>query len=771
MKNLFAFLVCCALLSALSFADEHAANAAKSDTLYSPRGIGGGGALASYSISPYSPLRFVGTDMGTLFRSLDGGKSWIPINQAQASFGSDLSLSTELGFSSDGKSVFYSDSGHDPKRSRDQGASFTAMKMDLNDQERIRYFVGDPKDAKLILCGTTEGLWISRNLGDSWSKVPGVSGSSAGTVFLDHGNHSQIFHASNSYVYESADEGKKFETFYTSPQSKIRNFTGGRDVHGTTLVLIDTNGEEACSWLKRASDASEEQKRNNIKECGFVWINHFDDEKNPGNFLQTKKDGGRFVRMAQNDSQTLYLTGGDWVRQYGSKIWISTDAGVKWNLAFQVYDWDQRPYAPWSKNKLEYSAVGLDVGWDDNAPYSFSVDPKNSSIAGGTGLYFLHTTEDKGEHWKAPFTQFADSGERLKGKRWKSTGLEVTSILRLKFHPKNTKIAYAAAADIGGLVTEDGGESFRISKAKYNTNYDYAFDPAKPDWVYAASGARHDFPLNLNTPIHGEGGIFVSQNRGKSWKRLTETNASFNRQFLSVAFDPIRHTLYAGSQGGGIARSSDSGKHWEWFNPGLPKGDLVIPQIEVSPKDGTAYALLTGNAPEFQNSAVTGIYRLTAGTWRLLRDTVVRPKEVDSKYPLWQFPSSFAVDFSKKEPVLWLTDIENKGAWLATGAWRSTNGGQTWTRQVQSTHPTQVTLNEKAPNEVIVSGLYDVTGKWGKGGALISRDSGASFLKNEKLPLQANLDGYTSDPAHKGQGFFQFFGGGMLYGPTFATEK
>lgn len=759
------------------------AQASVSKTLYSPRGVGGGGALSGFSISPYSDLRFVGTDMGTLFRSVDGGKNWIAVAHDQAKFDSDLEKASEVGFSSDPKVTFYANAGRDPKRSRDAGVTWASIKVPLEEEERILYWVGDSKDAKLIFCATTDGLLRSTNQGDSWTRVKNIDGRARGTSLVQDGTNKRVFHATSDEIFLSDDDGKTFRSWHTPAGTGIRAFAAGADSKGLTLAYIDTKGEQACSWAKRAGDSSEEQKKATLDECGFVWVQNGFDSK----FRQTRKEGGRFLRMADNDSQTLYVTGGNWVRQYGSKIWVSRDAGKSWNLKYQTYDWDQRPYKPWPRDKLEYSAVGLDVGWDDNVPFSFAINRRKSTEAGGTGHYFLHVTRDAGEHWNAPFTQYGDTGEPARGKRWKSTGLEVTSALRLKFHPKNSRLGYVSLADLGGYVTEDGGQTFRISKVKYNTNYDYAFDPARVDRVYAASGDRHDFPLNINTPLKGQGGIFVSDDRGRSWKRLTPDNSEFNRQFLSVAYDPIHRALYGGTQGGGIARSLDEGKTWKFFNSGFPEGERVIPQIEVDSKDGTAYALLTGDAPEYLNADETGIYRLKAGAapsiarWELLRTTVERPESVAADVKLWQFPSAFAIDWSSPDrSVLWVTDIEQKGAWLASGVWKSLNGGKTWKRMTQYTHPTAIALvgaaargvanaAKKSANSqpvVQVSGLYDVSGNWGKGGALFSLDGGKSWKKNDKFPLLANLFSFTPDPSDASKAFFLFFGGGLLHGPA-----
>lgn len=79
-------------------------------------------------------------------------------------------------------------------------------------------------------------------------------------------------------------------------------------------------------------------------------------------------------------------------------------------------------YALWPADKLEYSGVGLDVGYWDGGYYTFAVHPRNADIAGGSENFFLHLTRDGGATWQSPFTRFRDCGARSGGKRWSSTG-------------------------------------------------------------------------------------------------------------------------------------------------------------------------------------------------------------------------------------------------------------------------------------------------------------------------------------------------------------
>ena len=48
--------------------------------------------MSGLSISPWDSLHFVGTDMGTLFRSEDAGATWEPVSYLEARYTSHLDI-------------------------------------------------------------------------------------------------------------------------------------------------------------------------------------------------------------------------------------------------------------------------------------------------------------------------------------------------------------------------------------------------------------------------------------------------------------------------------------------------------------------------------------------------------------------------------------------------------------------------------------------------------------------------------------------------------
>jgi photosystem II stability/assembly factor-like uncharacterized protein len=617
-------------------------------------------------------------------------------------------------------------------------------------------------------------------MGNSWQRCGDITGLSRGSIFDYAQTPPAIYHATTTAIYKSDDGGISFTKFHQPAVPPIRSFSGGRDGSGLTLAFIDSDGENACrTWVTGNPNMTDPADRQTMYDnSGYVWIKPVGEPS----FQSTSQYGGDYIRMAENNAATIYVIGSRaWPRGYGTKVWVSQDTGATWVLAFHQYNWDVTPYAPWPADAFDYSAVGLDVGWWDDGYESFSINRRNAAITGGSGWFFLHASDDTGGHWKSPFTRFADSEPREAGKRWRSVGLEMTSCYDLKFHPVNAQLAYAGFADIHGLITEDGGQTFRITKAgNLNSFYDFAFDPGNDQVAYGAVNSLHDWPkMWYSQVLEPGGGIFRTEDKGRTWSRLTAQDFAFG--MLSVAYDPARNIIYGGSHRVGVVRSTDGGSTWEYFNNGLPAGQTpadtslpgvpgrIVGQMELNPANGNVYLLLSGDevGGTITNRAGTGIYFLdvehNSTTWVLLRGMVHRPGDVDPQYDLWWYPTAFAIDFNDPN-TLWLADMEKQGSWLATGIWKSTDRGLNWHRKLQFTHPSGITLDPLNHQKIHIGGSRSKN--WGQGGPYFSIDGGETWEKNGYLPQQNNLYSVTFDPNDLSKVFYNYFGGGIFYGPA-----
>jgi len=167
------------------------------------------------------------------------------------------------------------------------------------------------------------------------------------------------------------------------------------------------------------------------------------------------------------------------------------------------------------------------------------------------------------------------------GKTWAHIGLrDSQQIGRVLIHPKNPDVAYVAAlghpygpnAERGVYRTRDGGKSWqkvlggKDDKAGDVGAIDLAFEPGRPEVIYASLWQTRRPPWNVYPPSNGPGGgLYKSTDGGDSWQRLTAgLPAKPGRIGLAVAPSrPRRVYAMVDAEGdGGLYRSDDAGAHW-----------------------------------------------------------------------------------------------------------------------------------------------------------------------------------------------------------------
>jgi photosystem II stability/assembly factor-like uncharacterized protein len=253
--------------------------------------------------------------------------------------------------------------------------------------------------------------------------------------------------------------------------------------------------------------------------------------------------GGRSAAVAgiPSDSDTYYFGatgGGVWKTENGGRSWSNVSDG----------------YFGGSIGAVAVSE------WDPNVLYV------------GTGEKTVRGNVSPGDGmWKS-----VDAGDT-----WRRAGLQDSQhISRIRIHPKNPDLAYAAVmghlfgpSDERGVYrTTDGGETWQrvLFVSDEVGAVDLAMDPTNPRILYASFWRVRRTPYSLESGGPGSG-LYKSVDGGDSWEELTgnEGFPTGTIGIIGVAVSPTNNkNVYAiiEAENGGVFRSRDGGKTWEKTN-------------------------------------------------------------------------------------------------------------------------------------------------------------------------------------------------------------
>ena len=678
-------------------------------------GIGGGGGMYTPAVSPQDPnLMFISCDMGGVYRSTDGGKHWDMLHWRQ------LRNSRACRPLFVGNAIIWI-SGPTPKISRDNGATWQPLlpTNTLPWKGQVIRLAADPTDSSVLLFGTDAGeLWRSADAGKMWTL------SRSGRVYAILALGKKLYATVGTSFLVSADKGATWEEIDLTasvPEAKGRTFLSlaGGSAGGVTALYGPIY---KVGMLQSLDEGRTWKIVDQFRDCNEVLM--------AGN--QTK-----VVYAAQsgyNGARSMYRT---------------RDGGATWEDCFRMGGPKSNVQLAWVQTELHWSYT--------ISPLGLAASPVDPNVAFLSTEGDFYMTRDGGDSWQQIMN------EVVAERRYRCTGLEVTSSWWFLFDPFNKDHRYIAYTDIGFARSADRGATWSWSAKGCpwgNTFYQVVFDPVAKGRMYAATSTRHDIPnwthVNTNRSSH-IGGVCISEDAGATWKPSNKGLPVL--PCTSICIDPhTPQTLYTTLYEGGCYKSVDGGQTWTNKSTGLGNpGNLHAYKVFVHPKTGDVYCSITAlreNGNEFPVPG--GLWKSTNGgdSWvDLTRDLKLH------------WPAGFAVHPDNPD-IIYLAAATIKGG-REGGIYATRDGGKIWKRLLKDedfaatggesyVQVFYVNLAPDHPDHVYL-GTVD-HGLW------VSTDAGKTWKRFEALPF-SSVTNVTFDPDNAGIMYVCTFGGGVWRGP------
>ena len=246
-------------------------------------------------------------------------------------------------------------------------------------------------------------------------------------------------------------------------------------------------------------------------------------------------------------------------------VWRTINAGTTWTPIFD--------------NETSYSigAIALDPKNPLTVWVGTGENNSQRSVSYGNGLYK------------------SDDG----GRTWRNVGLKTSEhIGRIAIDPKDSNIVYVAAqgplwgagGERGLFKTTDGGKTWKniLNISEHTGVTDVVIDPNDPNTVYCAAYQRR---RHMWTLINGgpESAIYKSTDAGATWNKLRTGLPTVELGRIGLAISPVDSnvlyaTVEAADRRGGIFRSVDRGGSWERRNE-FDATAMYYSRIVADPKD------------------------------------------------------------------------------------------------------------------------------------------------------------------------------------------
>jgi len=398
--------------------------------------------------------------------------------------------------------------------------------------------------------------------GKSWMGVAKTTNSGADWQLVWKESNVAAKNVKDAWITERFGPGWGENPLNLTVAQQDANLAYGTDL-GRTMRTADGGATWAAVYSRKVNDTGWTSVGLDVTTTYGIHFDPFD----PKRQFITYTDIGLFRSEDSGASWTSSTTGvpRDWMN---TTYWVLFDPKVRgrmWSVNSYTHDLP-RPKM-WRHNSvLNYKGgvcrsddggkhwIKSNAGMDETGATHILLDPTSPVdarvlyVAGfGRGVY---KSTDGGRSWalkNSGITQEQPFAWRLARS---SNGTLYAVIAR-----RSENGSIGNAGDGALYRSTDGAEHWQPVSLPEGTNgpNGLAIDPESPDRLYLAAWARA-------TGEHGDGGgIFLSENGGKSWKQVLDKD----RHIYDVTIDPQDpNVLYATGFESSAWRSADRGLHW-----------------------------------------------------------------------------------------------------------------------------------------------------------------------------------------------------------------
>ncbi|MBX3278322.1 MAG: hypothetical protein KF868_10000 [Acidobacteria bacterium] len=644
---------------------------------------------------------YAATFGGGVYRSIDDGQSWSPVNTGLTSF-----ALYALALHPDANAIFLGTLNDGVYRSDDGGASWIKRSNGLAGQAEDVYAL--TTHANSIYAGTDDGVYATNDGGAVWTPVnEGLDEAGLNVRALWSHNGTLYLGSELGGVRRLNEAAGRWDTVNAGLEGEAQHINDLRGYNGALYAATGAGVFRFSAAQQRwdafnagvvpagaSSEALATAGGSLYQATGTLRAYRLDDAT--GQWTQVSAGLPEIpsdlpLTMASHESRLLIGTTNGIYRSNAERTsWAYASAGLEAaQVTSLLYDGDQ----------LYSTTLGAGVyrSVDDGRTWNQIIDGLTGGARNVNRIH-LHAGE-------IYIGTFGDGVYRFN--RASETWTRISDGLE-----GNQLVVRTLGSHAGGLYAGTFGEGvFRFDAAAARWNPVNGGLP--PEAFDVATFAEHDGRLYAGTL---GGGVYRFNDAAERWE---ETNTGFGSVFAFFVRGLRSHAgaLYAGTFGGGIYRTLNGGESWELYTAGLPLLGAIVESIE---SDGEVLYITTA-AGVFRRGGDAGVWEAAGSD--LIGELLFALAARDGRLAVGtggngvSLLADAAQSWSERNTGLTTNFINTLAAnggdlyagTLGGGLFRSADGGATWTATNQGLPPN---ANHQS---ITTSGAMLLAGTFGDG--------------------------------------------------------